>query len=68
MALHARFELARPFRPNSLANCPLNHLSNATYFGDPGGIRTHDTTVKGWCLSHLTTGPCKTKNADSLIS
>ncbi|MDR1917991.1 MAG: hypothetical protein LBQ05_03315, partial [Christensenellaceae bacterium] len=20
-------------------------------------IRTHDTTVKGWCLDHLTTGP-----------
>ena len=26
-------------------------------FGDPNGIRTHDTTVKGWCLSHLTMGP-----------
>ena len=26
-------------------------------FGDPNGIRTHDTTVKGWCLNRLTMGP-----------
>ena len=26
-------------------------------FGDPYGIRTHDTTVKGWCLNRLTKGP-----------
>ena len=26
-------------------------------FGDPYGIRTHDTTVKGWCLNRLTMGP-----------
>ena len=25
--------------------------------GDPNGIRTHDTTVKGWCLNRLTMGP-----------
>ena len=25
--------------------------------GDPYGIRTHDTTVKGWCLNRLTKGP-----------
>ena len=25
--------------------------------GDPDGIRTHDTAVKGRCLNHLTTGP-----------
>ena len=23
---------------------------------DPCGIRTHDTSVKGWCLNHLTNG------------
>ena len=28
-------------------------------FGDPDGNRTHDTTVKGWCLNRLTTGPFK---------
>ena len=26
---------------------------------DPYGIRTHDTTVKGWCLNHLTNGSFK---------
>lgn len=26
-------------------------------FGDPYGTRTHDTTVKGWCLNRLTKGP-----------
>ncbi len=26
--------------------------------GDPYGIRTHVTAVKGPCLNHLTTGPC----------
>ena len=26
-------------------------------FGDPYGNRTHDTTVKGWCLNRLTKGP-----------
>ena len=25
--------------------------------GDPTGIRTRDTTVKGWCLNRLTIGP-----------
>ena len=25
--------------------------------GDPNGFRTHDTTVKGWCLNRLTKGP-----------
>ena len=25
--------------------------------GDPYGTRTHDTTVKGWCLNRLTNGP-----------
>ncbi len=25
--------------------------------GDPDGIRTHDTAVKGRCLNRLTTGP-----------
>ena len=28
--------------------------------GDPGGIRTREPTVKGWCLNHLTTGPLLT--------
>ena len=28
-----------------------------TFNGDPNGIRTHDTTVKGWCLNRLTMGP-----------
>ena len=27
--------------------------------GDPTGIRTRDTTVKGWCLNRLTIGPYK---------
>ena len=31
-------------------------------FGDPYGNRTHDTTVKGWCLNLLTNGPCILKN------
>ena len=31
------------------------HLS--FFIGDPNGIRTHDTTVKGWCLNRLTMGP-----------
>ena len=26
-------------------------------FGDPYGIRTHVTTVRGWCLNRLTNGP-----------
>ena len=26
-------------------------------FGDPYGIRTHDTAVKGRCLNRLTKGP-----------
>ena len=26
-------------------------------FGDPNGIRTHDTAVKGRCLNRLTNGP-----------
>ena len=25
--------------------------------GDPYGTRTHDTTVRGWCLNRLTNGP-----------
>ena len=29
----------------------------ALNFGDPDGIRTHVTAVKGRCLNHLTTGP-----------
>lgn len=31
-------------------------------FGDPYGTRTHDTTVKGWCLNRLTNGPNILKN------
>ena len=27
--------------------------------GDPYGSRTHDSTVKGWRLNHLTNGPCE---------
>ena len=33
------------------------HLYLLFRFGDPDGIRTHDTAVKGRCLNHLTTGP-----------
>ena len=34
------------------------HFCACALFGDPDGTRTHDTTVKGWCLNRLTTGPC----------
>ena len=27
------------------------------FAGDPYGTRTHDTTVRGWCLNRLTNGP-----------
>ena len=33
--------------------------------GDPYGIRTRVTTVKGWCLNHLTKGP---KEIDLIFS
>ncbi len=36
-------------------------------FGDPNGIRTHDTTVKGWCLNRLTMGPFLLKSAVSRV-
>lgn len=36
--------------------------------GDPNGIRTHDTTVKGWCLNRLTMAPHRRKTGDVLIS
>ena len=31
--------------------------SSLLLFGDPYGSRTHDSTVKGWRLNHLTNGP-----------
>ena len=31
--------------------------ARAYLFGDPYGIRTHDTAVKGRCLNRLTKGP-----------
>ncbi len=31
--------------------------SRALFSGDPYGIRTHVTAVKGRCLNHLTNGP-----------
>ena len=30
----------------------IPQLSLRYYFGDPYGIRTHITTVKGWCPNH----------------
>ena len=33
------------------------HFCACALFGDPDGTRTHDTTVKGWCLNRLTNGP-----------
>ena len=40
-----------------IKNKPEQKCSDLFAFGDPNGIRTHDTTVKGWCLDHLTMGP-----------
>lgn len=40
-------------------NKPEQGCSDLLAFGDPYGNRTHDTTVKGWCLNRLTTGPFK---------
>ena len=38
-------------------NKPERKSSDLLLVGDPNGIRTHDTTVKGWCLNRLTMGP-----------
>ncbi len=38
-----------------------------TAIGDPNGIRTHDTTVKGWCLNRLTMGPQNIKKTRVLF-
>ena len=38
-------------------NKPEQGCSDLFKFGDPYGTRTHDTTVKGWCLNRLTNGP-----------
>ena len=38
-------------------NKPEQECSDLFKSGDPNGIRTHDTTVKGWCLNRLTMGP-----------
>ena len=35
----------------------LLHEPEGLAVGDPTGIRTRDTTVKGWCLNRLTIGP-----------
>lgn len=40
-----------------IKNKPEQECSDLFAFGDPDGNRTHDTTVKGWCLNLLTTGP-----------
>ena len=42
---------------NYIKNKPEQECSDLFAFGDPDGNRTHDTTVKGWCLNLLTTGP-----------
>ena len=39
------------------------HRFRAVFFGDPYGIRTHVTAVKGPCLNHLTNGPYNTRDA-----
>lgn len=36
---------------------PLGDRFAFNLFGDPCGNRTHDSTVKGWCLNLLTKGP-----------
>ena len=36
------------------------NTKQGVFFGDPDGIRTHDTAVKGRCLNRLTTGPTAT--------
>ena len=54
LAERVGLEPTRRFRPNSLANCPLNHLSTSPY-GDNGEIRTHGHGVAVRCLGHLTT-------------
>ncbi len=38
-------------------NKPEQKSSDLSKFGDPYGIRTHDTAVKGRCLNRLTKGP-----------
>ncbi len=39
---------SKPLKNQDLEVCKI---------GDPYGTRTHDTTVKGWCLNRLTNGP-----------
>ena len=36
-------------------------------FGDPYGIRTHDTAVKGRCLNRLTKGPYSVVYRNALL-
>ena len=38
-------------------NKPERECSDLFVLGDPYGIRTHDTAVKGRCLNRLTKGP-----------
>ena len=45
-----------------IKNKPEQECSDLFAFGDPDGNRTHDTTVKGWCLNLLTNGPVILKN------
>ena len=45
-----------------IKNKPEQECSDLFAFGDPYGTRTHDTTVKGWCLNRLTNGPNILKN------
>ena len=47
---------ARTYDP-LLVRQMLSQLSYAPLYGDPAGIRTRVTAVKGRCLNRLTTGP-----------
>ncbi len=44
--------------PNEKRNiAQIGDIPSENAFGDPYGIRTHDTAVRGRCLNHLTKGP-----------
>ena len=45
--------------PNSYSQCIISN-------GDPYGIRTRVTAVKGRCLNHLTNGPIKKRSRRDL--
>ena len=49
-------------------NKPEQECSDLFKSGDPNGIRTHDTTVKGWCLNRLTMGPQFLLKCDNKIA